>query len=62
MPTVPELKTLYMDPIFQTTGTWVWSGELKDALSAWYFYFVDGQEHWSHLDTAGRAFAVRSRR
>jgi hypothetical protein len=76
MPTIAELKTLYqrgvgphnMDPIFQTTGTWVWSGELKDALSAWYFYFGDGpdylhdRERWSHLGTAGRAFAVRSRR
>ena len=39
MPTVPELKALYqfgvgpnnMDPILQTTGTWVWSGHLKNA-------------------------------
>jgi S1-C subfamily serine protease len=77
MPTIPELKALYqrgaghhnMDPIFRATGNWVWSGELKDALSAWYLYFGDRSEsplhaleRWSHLDTAGRAFAVRSRR
>jgi hypothetical protein len=43
MPTVPELKALYqkgaspynMDPLFQTTGVWVWSGQLNDAISAW---------------------------
>jgi len=72
MPTVPELKALYqkgaapnnMDPIFQTTGTWVWSGQLNDASSAWGFAFYNGQEGWHGLDYAyGRlAFAVRSRR
>ena len=53
MPTIPELKALYqkgaarnnMDPIFQTTGYWVWSGELRDASSAWFFSFTLGQEY-----------------
>jgi len=72
MPTVPELKALSqpgagpsnMDPIFQTTGTWVWSGQLRDASSAWCFSFRYSKEHWWRLAFGynGRAFAVRSRR
>jgi hypothetical protein len=72
MPTVPELKGLYqkgaapnnMDPIFQTTGHWVWSGQMVDASSAWGFNFLPGTECYPGLDHAskGRAFAVRSRR
>jgi hypothetical protein len=72
MPTVPELKALYqkeaapnnMDPLFQTTSVWVWSGQLNDAVSAWGLAFYNGKEGWHGLDYAyGRlAFAVRSRR
>jgi hypothetical protein len=72
MPTVPELKALYqkgaapnnMDPLFQTTSVWVWSGQLNDDSSAWGFAFYNGQEGWHGLDYGyGRlAFAVRSRR
>lgn len=72
MPDVMELKALYqkgaapnnMDPLFQTTGVWVWSGQLNDAVSAWGFAFYNGQEGWHGLDYGyGRlAFAVRSRR
>lgn len=72
MPTIAELKAVYqsgaghnnMDPIFQTIGTWVWSGQVIDASSACRFRFVTGQELWLRLDYAGlaRAFAVRSRR
>jgi hypothetical protein len=72
MPTVLELKGLYqkgaapnnMDPLFQTTSVWVWSGQLNDASSAWGFAFYNGQEGWHGLDYGyGRlAFAVRSRR
>ena len=41
-PTLPELKATYqkgaspanMDPLFQTTRVWVWSGQLDNAVSA----------------------------
>jgi len=72
MPTVPELKALFqkgagrnnIDPLFQTTSWWVWSGELKDAKLAWYFDFARGQEYGAFLTHffGGRALAVRSRR
>ncbi len=72
MPTIPELKAIYqqgagrinMDPIFQTTGHWVWSGQMVDASSAWGFNFLPGTECRPGLDYAskGRGFAVRSRR
>ncbi|MEW6263625.1 MAG: caspase family protein [Thermodesulfobacteriota bacterium] len=72
MPTRSELKGLYepgrgsrnMDPAFQTTGWWVWSGEIKGSSSAWPFYFGTGHEDWySRNDSYDkRAFAVRSRR
>ena len=78
MPTIAELKAIYqqgadpnnnnMDPIFQTTGAWVWSGELKSGSSIGGFYFRSvgwgiGQQ-WTHQYGAylTRAFAVRSRR
>jgi hypothetical protein len=69
MPTIPELRSLYqkgagpnnMDPLFQTAGFWVWSGQLKNASSAWSFLFSPGQENSAKLVLAGngRAFAVR---
>jgi hypothetical protein len=72
MPTIPELKALYqngvspynMDPLFETTGVWVWSGQLHDPSTAWGFAFYNGQEGWHGLDYAfGRqAFAVRPSR
>ena len=72
MPTVPELKAIYqkgaspynMDPLFQTTGVWVWSGQLHDAVSAWGFAFYNGLEGWHGIDYANgrQAFAVRSHR
>ena len=72
MPTVPELKAIYqkgaspynMDPLFQTTGVWVWSGQLHDAVSAWGFAFYNGLEGWHGIDYANgrQAFAVRSRK
>jgi hypothetical protein len=72
MPTVVELKTLFqkgaarnnIDPKFQTTGWWVWSGESKDPKSAWYFDFSRGQEYEAYRGNFfnGRAFAVRSRK
>jgi hypothetical protein len=72
MPTVPELTGLYqkgaapnnIDPIFQTTGGWVWSGQMVDPSSARGFNFLPGTECYPGLDhgSKGRAFAVRSRR
>ncbi len=77
MPTVYELKAIYqkdtsptnMDPIFQTTGGWVWSGQMGETSSrgypaAWGFYFLRGRENRYLLAEAVsyRAFAVRPRR
>ena len=73
MPTMDELEGLYqkgkgtrnMCPLLKTTGWWVWSGEIKDSSSAWYFYFFgDGRKGWYDHDHSsyGRAFAVRSRK
>ncbi|MEW6267502.1 MAG: caspase family protein [Thermodesulfobacteriota bacterium] len=72
MPTRSELAGLYekgrgsrnMDPAFQTTGWFVWSGELRDSSSAWLF-FLNGFEGWGDRYYSSRdlrAFAVRSRR
>ena len=73
MPTVAELKTLYqwgvgdriMDPVFGTTGWWVW-GEPRDESSAWGFTFhYGGLELWGYRDYSCnllRVFAARSRR
>lgn len=67
MPTVAELKTLYqpgrfnsLDPIFKTTGAYIWTGQLRDSSLA--LAFAHGKEHWVYLDPAdnSRAFAVRS--
>ncbi len=72
MPTGPELKALYMkraslknmDPLFQITGYWAWSGQLKHASSAYIYTFSVGREHDHQLDFpgGGRAFVVRFRR
>ena len=72
MPTVPELTALYqkdaapnnMDPLFQTPGVWVWSGQMNDAWSAWGFAFYNGKEGWHSMSYGyGRvAMAVRPRR
>jgi Protein of unknown function (DUF1566) len=72
MPTVPELKAIYqkgasatnMDPIFQTTRVWVWSGQMHDARTAWGFAFYSGlvNSHGLNYGYGRLAFAVRSRR
>lgn len=74
MPTLAEFKTLYikglgernMAPCFETTGWWVWSGEVRDSSSAWLFNFHGGEEDWDscsgrYYSDDTRAFAVRSR-
>jgi hypothetical protein len=70
MPTRAELKGLYakdigprnMDPVFKTTGWWVWA-EPRDSSSAWRIYFNDCGEGWGsrgNYDGSGRVFAVRT--
>jgi Protein of unknown function (DUF1566) len=74
MPGKAELKTLYkkgvgnrnMNPVFKTTGWFVWASETKGSSSAWRLYFDNGSEGWDGLSDSysryRRAFAVRSRR
>jgi hypothetical protein len=72
LPTVAELKGIYqkgasftnMDPIFQSTRVWVWSGEMHDARTAWGFAFYSGlvNSHGLNYGCGRLAFAVRSRR
>jgi len=72
MPTIIELMSLHqgresenkIDPIFECTGPYVWSGQMKDAASAWAFRISDGNDVDLPLAPAfdQRAFAVRSRK
>ena len=74
MPQINELKGLYqegvgsrnMTKLLNTTGVWVWSGEIKGSLTVWNFNFSlrPGFEDLSTRsnDLNSRAFAVRSRR
>ena len=72
MPTLEELKGLYqkglgernMAPAFKTTGSWVWSSQLRASSSAWFFAFRLGGEYWytRSYSNDSRAFAVRSRK
>ena len=72
MPTVPELKAIYqkgasptnMDPVFQTTRVWVWSGQMHDSRTAWGFAFYSGlvNSHGLNYGYGRLAFAVRSRK
>ena len=71
MPTIGELKTLYMKgsgtynmtPFLKMSGGWVWSGETKNSSSAWCLNFGTGLEFLTDRSYSGheRAFAVRSR-
>ena len=68
MPTLSELRELYDAGIkyadwgyFENSGLCVWSGEVRDSSSAWYFNFNGGYERWCNRDPYRlRAFAVRS--
>ncbi len=72
LPTVAELKAIYqkgasannMDPLFQTTVAWAWSGELKNAWSVWGIAFYNDLVGWHSMNYGnGRlALAVRSHR
>ncbi len=72
LPAVAELKAIYqpgasannMDPLFQTTVAWAWSGELNNAWSVWGFAFYSGLEGWHSMNYGyGRqALAVRPHR
>lgn len=69
MPTRYELKTLYhpglgkrnLDPVFNTTGWWVWA-ESRDSQTAWSFSFNHGciTSDARAYSRYGRVFAVRS--
>jgi hypothetical protein len=76
MPSQDELALLYqqglgernIDPLFKTTGWWVWAGwwawtgEFDPASSRRFgFSFYKGQENWNSKDHSrdGRVFAVR---
>lgn len=64
MPTMKELKTLYLKDditlLANTTGSWVWSGENRDS-SARLFSFRYGIDKWSNRSYSknNRGFAVR---
>ena len=72
MPTVKELQTLFqegagnsnMTPLLKTTGWFVWSGQAKDAMFAWGFYFHYGEEYAFSRSASYnlRGFAVRSKK
>ncbi len=72
LPTMPELKAIYqpgasannMDPAFQTTVAWAWSGQLNNDWSVWGLAFYNGVEGWHSMNYGnGRlALAVRSHR
>lgn len=69
LPTLAELRGLWDSGIssndwgpFETGGDWVWSGEVRDSLSAWNFVFHYGLDDWHYRSYSSfrRAFAVRS--
>ncbi len=74
MPRKKELSKLYekgvgemdIDPVFTSTGKYVWASETKDSSNAWLFgfRFPQGREFWGRriASSGGRAFAVRSHR
>ena len=72
MPTIDELKTLYekgrgtrnITPLLKTGGWAVWSGDIKDSASAWFFHFNLDERYWSPRNSSSdlRVFAVRSRK
>jgi hypothetical protein len=67
MPTIKELKTLYLKDdltlLATATGSWMWSGETKDS-SARLFSFRYGIDKWGNRSYSknNRGFAVRSQR
>ena len=73
MPSIEELKGLYqqgkgdrnMDPVFKTTGWWIWSGSLIDdpyARSLTFRYYGGELEYARRNSLDGRGFAVRAGR
>jgi TonB family protein len=69
MPSLSELQELYNAGItfsnwgpFENSGGWIWSGEVRDSLSAWGFNFDFGNGGWvtSDYGITKRGCAVRS--
>ena len=70
LPTPKEVQTLYqqdagernMTPLLETTGWWVWTGQIKDGASVWYFDFRIGKAEFTLHQMnyfSPRGFAVR---
>ena len=59
-----ELKTFNGTPPLKTNGVNVWSAEIKDSSSAWFFSFYFGYKYWHKRSESStlRAYAVRSLR
>jgi hypothetical protein len=73
LPTSKELQTLYQygkgtsntNPLFKTTGQYMWTGEKKDSSSFWDFNFSTGNDYcWHDRDISKdqRGLAVRPKR
>lgn len=72
MPTRKELKSLYqkgagsrnISSLLETTGWWVWSGEMKNSSIAWGFSFFHGFDYWDDgtWTVNPRGFAVRAQK
>jgi hypothetical protein len=70
MPTIEELKTLYLKgadnitPLLKTTGLWVWSREMRSSSTAWLYRWRRGDQYWGFRSSPGakRGFAVRSQK
>lgn len=72
LPSAAELKTLYvpgkghrnMDPLFRTSGWWVWSGDTQDGQTAWFHTFRFNDGYWGSKLARDRirVFAVREKR
>ena len=59
LPTRREQSLLYANLKEEFTPNWYWSGEPREAGSAWYQHFNGGYQYWSGTDYKCRAVAVR---
>ncbi len=59
LPTRPLAAMLFANLKDKLTPTWHWTSEEDDASFAWYCYFYDGRQYFSHESYEGSAVAVR---